>query len=227
MKITKKPDANELSNSGGTVKSLWAQRQILVIEKDILYQPWKDQKGTTYQAFVPVSGRQVLTYCHDHPTADHLGIRKTLSQIRISFYWPGLQRDARHYVSACEKCLKSKNPVETLKAPMHIVGAGRPMERIAAYILGELPVTERGNRYILVVSDYFTKWTKSFPIPNIKAKTVANTIVKEVIQDLVSHPQYIRIREGNFRASCSLKCARCCTYRRHEQHHIIRSRMEW
>ena len=178
----RKPDANELSNAGGTVKSLWAQRQILVIEKDILYRTWKDQKGTTYQATVPVSERrQVLTYCHDDPTAGHLWIRKTLSKVRQSYYWPGLQRNVRHYMSACEKCLKSKNPVKTLKAPMHIVGAGRPMERIAADILGELPVTERGNRYILVVSDYFTKWTENFPIPTIEAETVANTIVKEVI----------------------------------------------
>ena len=31
------------------------------------------------------------------------------------------------------------------------------MDRIATYILGEIPMTEQGNRYILVISDYFTK----------------------------------------------------------------------
>jgi hypothetical protein len=36
---------------------------------------------------------------------------------------------------------------------MQIVRSGIPMERIATYILGELPETENSNRYILVVSD--------------------------------------------------------------------------
>ena len=55
------------------------------------------------------------------------------------------------------------------------------MERIATDLLGELPLTERGNRYILVVSDYFTKWTECFAIPNMEARTVADVIVRQII----------------------------------------------
>ncbi|CAC5379679.1 unnamed protein product [Mytilus coruscus] len=62
---------------------------------------------------------------------------------------------------------------------MVLVEANGPMERIATDILGELPETEGGNKYILVVSDYYTKWT--FAMPNIEAKTVAKIIVEEVI----------------------------------------------
>ena len=75
----------------------------------------------------------------------------------------------------------SKNPFKTPRAPKQIQGAGRPMERIATDILGELPMTECGNSYILVVSDYFTKWTECFAIPNMEARTVADKIVREVI----------------------------------------------
>ena len=134
------------------------------------------------QAIVPLSERRkVLSYCHDHQTAGHLGIKKTLSKVRQSYYWPGLQRDVRHYVAGCEKCQKSKGPLKTPRAPMQIVGASRPMERIATDILGELPVTDKGNRYILVVSDYYTKWTEAFPMPNMEARTVADIIVREVV----------------------------------------------
>ena len=64
---------------------------------------------------------------------------------------------------------------------MQIVGAGRSMKRIATDILGKLPVTDKGDRYILVVSDYFTKWTEAFPMPNTEARTVVEIIVKEVV----------------------------------------------
>lgn len=64
---------------------------------------------------------------------------------------------------------------------MQIAGSGTPMERIATDILCELPETDRGNRHILVVSDYFTKWTEAFALQSMDAETVASTIMEQVI----------------------------------------------
>ena len=55
------------------------------------------------------------------------------------------------------------------------------MERIAIDILGPLPETQQKNKFILVVSEYFTKWTESYPIPNQEATTVAEKLVSEFI----------------------------------------------
>ena len=48
-------------------------------------------------------------------------------------------------------------------------------------ILGPLPVTERGNRYILVVGDYFTRWKEAFLMKDMEAQTVACILVNEFI----------------------------------------------
>ena len=55
------------------------------------------------------------------------------------------------------------------------------MERIALDVLGPLTLTEQGNKYILVVADYFSKWTEAFPMPDQESSTVADFLVKEVI----------------------------------------------
>ena len=46
--------------------------------------------------------------------------------------------------------------------------------------LGPFPKSERGNSYILVVADLFTRWMEAFSIPNQEASTVANIFVDKV-----------------------------------------------
>jgi len=66
------------------------------------------------------------------------------------------------------------------------------MERLALDVLGPLPLTEDGNKYILIVADYFTKWVEAYPLPNQEAPTVAEVLVKEYVclQTVCSHSNY-------------------------------------
>lgn len=92
---------------------------------------------------------------------------------------------------------------------MQIVRSWYPMERIAINILGELPQTAKGNEYILVISDYFTKWTEALPLPNKEACTVAKILVDEVLCRF-GIPQTIHSDQGRqfesnlFREMCKL-----------------------
>ena len=70
-----------------------------------------------------------------------------------------------------------KKRPSTLK--QYVVGA--PMECLAMDILGLLLLNPRGNKFILVVTDYFTKWTESYPILSQEASTVAEKLVGEFI----------------------------------------------
>ena len=81
----------------------------------------------------------------------------------------------------CDICAQKRGPQKKIVAPLKIVNVGAPMERIAIDVLGPLPMTEAGNKYILIIADYFTKWVEAFPLPNQEAKTVADKLVNEVI----------------------------------------------
>ena len=64
---------------------------------------------------------------------------------------------------------------------MQSIEVGKPMELWAMDVLTPLPMTARGNQYILVMSDHFTKWVEAVPMPNQRAETVAKVFVNEVV----------------------------------------------
>lgn len=70
-------------------------------------------------------------------------------------------------------------PTPRRHAPLGTVRAGSPMQICAVDIMGPLPKSKNGNRYILVLGDYFTRWIEAYAIPNQEATTVAQKLVDE------------------------------------------------
>ncbi len=47
---------------------------------------------------------------------------------------------------------------------------GNPIQWVAVDILGPLPISRLGNKYVMVTSDYFTKWAEAYALPDQTAK---------------------------------------------------------
>lgn len=62
--------------------------------------------------------------------------------------------------------------------PIQVSG---PYERIAVDCMGPLPITENGNRFIVVFIDHFTKYIEAFAVPNITADTIARLFVEKIV----------------------------------------------
>ena len=82
-----------------------------------------------------------------------------------------------------------------MKAPMKQYQVGEPMKRIAIDILGPLPESNAGNKYIMIVTDYFTRWTEAFALPNQEALTIARALVDEFISQF-GLPRQIHTDQG-------------------------------
>ena len=78
-------------------------------------------------------------------------------------------------------CNRQKKPQKKPKAHQVQYHAGSPLERIHIDILGPLIETPRGNQYVLVVVDQFTKWVECYALANQTAERVARTLVSEFI----------------------------------------------
>uniref|UniRef100_A0A671YZ42 Integrase catalytic domain-containing protein n=1 Tax=Sparus aurata TaxID=8175 RepID=A0A671YZ42_SPAAU len=88
-------------------------------------------------------------------------------------------RYVKAWVKECVDCASRKTQGRQPCAPLQLSVTSRPFERVALDILGPLPETPEKNKYILVVGDYFSKWTEAFPLPNQEAHTIAKVLTEE------------------------------------------------
>ena len=117
----------------------------------------------------------VMQQMHDGPVGGHFGVERTLACLKTRYFWYNMKDDATLWCTSCA----AKAPKKTPQAAMGTVWVGAPMERIAVDVMAPLNETDRRNRYILVVQDYFSKWVEAYPVPNEQAVTVAEKIASE------------------------------------------------
>ena len=101
--------------------------------------------------------------------------------MRERFYWPGCRKTVREYCRKCDVCAAQKGPEERVRAQLGRYVIGCPLERIAVDITGPFVKSAQGNKYLLVVMDYYTKWPEAYPLPNQEATTVARVLVNEFV----------------------------------------------
>ena len=143
------------------------------------------------RALVP----KVLEMLHNGPSGGYLRVMKTLHKVRERFYWPCLKDDVELWCRQCKESSQRKSPSKRPRAPTMPVRTEFPMERIAMDILGPLSFSHRGNKYVLVVTDYFTRWSEAHPLPNQEAITVARILVDETICRFVV-PWFLHSHQG-------------------------------
>ena len=154
-----------------------------LIKNDILYKERKSfNKEARICLVVPLKLRQtVFRMCHDDMGGGHLGMKKTWPKIRDRFYWDTMYKDTVNWLKACIPCAKRKTPKVTKIGLNPINEADQPFDMVGMDVLGPLTETPRGNKYIVVFSDYGSRWPEGFAMKDKKTTTISKIYVNEVV----------------------------------------------
>ena len=174
-----RPSWQDITKYSTTLKSYWAQWDRLELRGVLLYRRWVDSRiNESWQLVIPSPMRKELfSQILNQKWSGHLGVKRTMGRMRRRGYWVGYKADITTWCQSCPQCQKRKSPNKKAHHPMRQYLVGAPMERVAVDILGPLPESNLGNKYICIVSDYFTKWVEAFPMPNQEAETIAKELV--------------------------------------------------
>ena len=148
--------------------------------------------ATALQSVVPLGERRgFIQRYHNSIFAGHLGVSRTVCRLLDRVYWPGLLEDVwsyhkkiiiiiNHYLAGCSVCLARKFPCPR-RAPMGHVLVGHRWDRMAMDILDMSVTTTKGNRYVLVIVDCFSRWTEACPLTDKTALAVADAFFQLII----------------------------------------------
>ncbi|GBN73697.1 Transposon Tf2-9 polyprotein [Araneus ventricosus] len=174
--------------------------QNYLLKDGVLYKKTFDPMGQQWLLVGPKKLRgDILRSLHDAPTAGHLGFAKTYDRIRRKYYWPGLYGSTRRYISHCKECQRRKTPPQLPPGRLQpIEPPDIPFAKVGIDLLGFFPVTRSGNRWIIVCTDYLTRFTVTKALPTGEAIEVAKFIVEEIILKHGSPKEMISDRGRTF-----------------------------
>jgi hypothetical protein len=173
--LDKNPD--ELHCASREAKLLWKKRERLRIRGDELYFLTPDDK---YKWVVPANERKRLVFS-THKGCGHIGITKTTTLVKEKYFWPEMEYDIRILINTCKPCRERKSAgVRQLPEPQ-MTFTSFPFEKIALDITGPLRPCKSGERFILGIVDYFTKFPQLIPLHNTDSKTVAKALFQHWI----------------------------------------------
>ncbi|UYV82560.1 K02A2.6-like, partial [Cordylochernes scorpioides] len=177
-----RPSWEDVAPYSPKTKSLWSLWNSLTLRDGVLYRKWESEDGKheSWKLVLPRSHVPLaLQEMHSSPTGGHFGIRKTLAKAREKFFWPESRADVEKWCRNCTQCSARKGPTTRSKGKLKIYNVGAPFERIAIDVAGPFPKSDLGNKYILVIMDYFTKWPVAVPIPDQEASTVSEALLQD------------------------------------------------
>ncbi|XP_074662740.1 uncharacterized protein LOC141915195 [Tubulanus polymorphus] len=155
-----------------------------VFKNGILFRRFSSPKvrnGHVFmQVVVPKSHRsKVMAVAHESPMSGHMAAGRTKDRVREHFYWPGVDSDIIRFCRSCDICQKTFPKGKVPRAPLcNLPLIGTPFERVAVDLIGPItPKTEKGNRYILTLVDFATRYPEAIALRAIDVEPVAEALL--------------------------------------------------
>ena len=127
--------------------------------------------------------KEIIYRVHNSATAGHLGIVKTIHEIRKRFYYPSFTEQFADFIKNCLTCLQLKRvPEKQIRPPLESLTTQQsfPRDMFQADLVG--PFASDVYKFVLTGVDVFTKYLFAVPFTNASADTVARELARFFLQ---------------------------------------------
>ena len=164
------PSRDEISGHSQEIKFYWRTRNWWHVDDNglIWYKWYSHSSRFCWKLIVPGCLKmKVMEAVHDNPSGGHFGEKRSVSSLlRLPVFWFHHKADMRMHCRTCDDCLRCKPEIRKARSLINSFTVGEPLQRMAVDIIRPLHAAKKGNKYIAVVMDYFTKWVELIPLPD-------------------------------------------------------------
>lgn len=144
----------------------------------VIYKKLPRSKGQIYLPENLID--MVFKYYHSSEHGCHPGINRTFKKIYEVFYRPDLYKIIKAKVLNCDLCKMSKPAQRVFEGKLMSTPSKQSFERGYIDFAGPYVRSKKGNSYVLVYVDHFSKYTFLMPTKDCKSSTVIKKL-EEVI----------------------------------------------
>ena len=124
---------------------------------------------------------EILRSCHDGPCGGHFSDKRTTYKVLHSgYYWPRIFKDVVKYVRSCDSCQRIERPTSVDEIPLRDQVMIEPFEKWALDFVGPISPMSRKKNYILVCTDYVTKWVEAKSLFRATKKSIVEFIYEKI-----------------------------------------------
>jgi hypothetical protein len=131
----------------------------------------------------PDQARLAMAEVHEGICGTHQSAPKMKWLLRRAyFYCPTMIADCFRYYKGCEECQKHGDVQLVPAALLHPIIKPWPFRGWGLDFIGKIhPPSTKGHCFVIVATDYFTKWTEAIPLKNMTHKEVIGFITEHII----------------------------------------------
>uniref|UniRef100_A0A2N9FM34 RNase H type-1 domain-containing protein n=1 Tax=Fagus sylvatica TaxID=28930 RepID=A0A2N9FM34_FAGSY len=132
----------------------------------------------------------LLYEIHEGICGSHTGGRSLAHRaLTQGYWWPYMQKDAVDYVRKCDKCQRFSHSVHQPAGELQPLVSPWPFAQWGMDLVGPLPKATGNRRWLIVATDYFTKWVEAEPLANIRDRDSIKFVWKNIITSSPAYPQ--------------------------------------
>ena len=110
----------------------------------------------------------LLEEMHEGICRSHTGgISLAHRAISQGYWWSNMQREALEYVKKCDQCQRYSPSIHQPGGVLNPLSSPWPFAQWGLDIVGPFPKAVGNKKYLIVDTDYFTKWVEAEPLANI------------------------------------------------------------
>lgn len=168
-----------------------------VEELELNLQADEKKEQETSNELTEEERKQIIVESHDSLIGGHQGINRTYARVKEYVQWPGMRKEIEDYIRSCPSCQMNKINRPETKARRQITDTPSTVfEKVSLDIVGPLPETETGEKYILTCQDHLSKYLIAIPIRNQETETIARALINHVIS-IFGIPSIILTDQGS------------------------------